>query len=196
MGVNRTLPQTGQTISSCSAMKASISSKLMASTFTSGVLLTDQLVGAVACLAGAAVQQGSEKLDTWPVVTQVCGFMMQASNPRYRGFPAQTFSAMLFDVVLELRQGAVVPAVGQTTVDLGTRGTHNHGSCKRSTIMSKGLFALFHCSILSVPAGLPCRQVLCAGGFPPLGGLAWLPGVLLPACASTVYLLYHVLPRL
>lgn len=36
-----------------------------------GVLLTDQLVGAVACLAGAAVQQGSEKLETWPVVTQV-----------------------------------------------------------------------------------------------------------------------------
>ena len=47
-----------------------------------GVLVADELVGAVAGLAGAAVQQGVEKPATWPVVTQVWGFMrMAASRP-------------------------------------------------------------------------------------------------------------------
>ena len=137
-----------------------------------GVLLTDQLVGAVACLAGAAVQQGVREAghmagghpglrvhDDGSIQTHVIG-----------AFLHKLFQPCLFDVVLELHaKGAVVPAVGQTAVDLGTR-EHITTVLAKIDDHVKGLFALFHCST-SFPsaAGLPCRIVLCADGFPTAG---------------------------
>ena len=44
------------------------------------MLLTDQLIGTVACLAGTAVQQGVREAGNVPVVTQVWGFIMMAAS--------------------------------------------------------------------------------------------------------------------
>ena len=82
MAVKLCLPQLGQTTSSWLAMKASISSKLMASTLT---LLPDSAASmslSARCRAPQPLQStsGSEKLPTWPVVTQVWGFMMMAAS--------------------------------------------------------------------------------------------------------------------
>ena len=54
-------------------VKASISSKLMASTFTSGCSSPISLSARWRALQARQSSRGSEKLDTWPVVTQVWG---------------------------------------------------------------------------------------------------------------------------
>ena len=84
MGVKSCLPHTGQTTSGWLAMKASISSKVMASTSTpwpcsqSAISLSARW----RLLQARQSSSGSEKLATWPVVTQVCGFIrMAASSP-------------------------------------------------------------------------------------------------------------------
>ena len=156
-----------------------------------GVLLADELIGAVACLAGAAVQQGVREAghmagghpglgvhDDGCIQAHVVG-----------AFLHELFQPCLLDVVFELdAKGAVVPAVGQTAVDLGT-GEHITTVLAEIDDHIKGLFALFHCST-SFPsaAGLPCRVVLFPAAFP-TAGRAFQNG-------STVSLLYHVLTRL
>ncbi len=133
-----------------------------------GVLLADELVGAVAGLAGAAVQQrvreagdvagghpGLRVHDDGGIEPDVIGALLH-----------EFFQPCLFDVVLELdAQRAVVPAVGKTAVDLGT-GEHITTVLAEIDDHIKGLFALFHCST-SFPsaAGLPCR-CCCSGSFP------------------------------
>ena len=156
-----------------------------------GVLLTDQLVGAVACLAGAAVQQGVRKAgdvagghpglrvhDDGCIQTHIIG-----------AFLHEFLQPCLFDIVLELNaQRAVVPAVGQTAVNLGT-GEHITTVLAEIDDHIKGLFALFHCST-SFPsaAGLPCRCCIVPAAFPTAGRAFQRE--------STVSLLYHVLRRL
>ena len=82
MGVKSCLPHTGQTTCSCSAMNLSISSKLMASTLTSGNSSEISLSARWRALQARQSSSGSEKLATWPVVTQVWGFIkMAASRP-------------------------------------------------------------------------------------------------------------------
>ena len=151
-----------------------------------GVLLADQLVGAVAGLAGAAVQQGVREAghmagghpglgvhDDGCIQTHVVGALLH-----------ELLQPCLFDVVLELHaQGAVVPAVGQTAVDLGT-GEHITTVLAEIDDHVKGLFSL--CSIVVHPfpsaAGLPCRMCVCRRLSHRRASLE-----------STVSLLYHVL---
>ena len=156
-----------------------------------GVLLADQLVGAVACLAGAAVQQGVREAgdvagghpglrvhDDGCIQTHIIGALLH-----------EFLQPCLFDIVLELdAQRAVVPAVGQTAVDLGT-GEHITTVLAEIDDHIKGLFALFHCST-SFPsaAGLPCRCCIVPAAFPTAGRAFQRE--------STVSLLYHVLRRL
>ena len=155
------------------------------------MLFADQLVRAVPGLAGLAVEQRVGEAgdvagrdprlrihDNGRVKTDVVrAFLHEFLEPR------------LFDVVFELNaERAVVPAVCQTAVDLGT-GEHITTVLAEIDDHIKGLFALFHCST-SFPsaAGLPCRVVLFPAAFP-TAGRAFQTG-------STVSLLYHVLTRL
>ena len=118
-----------------------------------GVLVADELVGAVAGLAGAAVQQGVREAghvaggdpglgvhDNGGIEAHVVGALLH-----------EFFQPCLFDVVLELdAQRAVVPAVGQTAVDLRA-GEDIAPVLAEIDDHIKGLFALFHCKyILSV----------------------------------------------
>ena len=91
-----------------------------------GMLLTDQLIGTVACLAGTAVQQGVREAGN------VAGGHPGLGVHNDGGIQAHIVGALLdkllqpcfLDVVLELNaQGAVVPAVGKTAIDLRT-GEH------------------------------------------------------------------------
>ena len=133
------------------------------------VLLANELIGAVACLAGAAVQQGVREAghmagghpclgvhDDGSIQTHVIG-----------AFLHKLFQPCLFDVVLELHaKGAVVPAVGQTAVDLGT-GEHITTVLAEIDDHIKGLFALFHCNnILSVRGWLAVSCVFGRAAFP------------------------------
>ena len=84
MGVKSCLPQTGQTTSGWVAMNSSISSKVMASTSTPLPCSHSEmsLSARWRLLQARQSSSGSEKLDTWPVVTQVWGFIrMAASSP-------------------------------------------------------------------------------------------------------------------
>ena len=118
-----------------------------------GVHIPDQLVGAVAGLAGLAVQQrvgeaghmaggdpGLGVHDDGSIQAHVVGALLH-----------ELLQPGLLDVVLELHaQGAVVPAVGQTAVNLGT-GEDIAAVLAEIDDHIKGLFALFHnCYILSV----------------------------------------------
>ena len=127
------------------------------------VLVPDQLVGTVACLAGAAVQQrvgeagdvagGDPSLgvhDDGRIQTNVV-----------RAFLHEFLQPSLLDVVLELNaQRAVVPAVCKAAVDLGT-GENITTVLAEIDDHIKGLFALFHCNnILSVRGWLAVSCVL------------------------------------
>ena len=105
-----------------------------------GVLVADQLVGPVAGLAGPAVQQRVGEAGHMAGGAHVVGALLH-----------ELFQPCLFDVVLELdAQGAVVPAVCQTAVDLGA-GEDIAPVLAEIDDHIKGLFALFHnCYILSV----------------------------------------------
>ena len=154
-----------------------------------GVLVADELVGAVAGLAGAAVQQrvreaghmaggdpGLGVHENGGIEAHVVGALLH-----------ELFQPCLFDVVLELdAQRAVVPAVGQTAVDLRA-GEDIAPVLAEIDDHIKGLFALFHCKyILSVRGwfAVSCCVVVPAA-FPAAG----------PAfpVESRVPLLYHVL---
>ena len=102
-------------------------------------------------------------------------------------FLHKLFQPCLFDVVLELHaKGAVVPAVGQTAVDLGT-GEHITTVLAEIDDHIKGLFALFH-----------CKYILSVRGWFAVSCCVFVP-VAFPAAGrafpvkSTVSLLYHVL---
>ena len=118
-----------------------------------GELVRDQLVGAVAGLAGAAVQQrvgeaghmagGDPGLGVHQdgrVEADVIGALLH-----------KLFQPCLLDVVLELdAEGAVVPAVGQAAVDLGA-GENEAPVLAQGHDHIKCLFAVFHVTyILSV----------------------------------------------
>ena len=154
-----------------------------------GVLLADELIGAMAGLAGAAVQQGVREAgnvagrhpglgvhDDGGVEADVVG-----------AFLHELFQPCLLDIVLELdAQRAVVPAIGQTAVDLRA-GEHITTVLAEIDDHIKGLFALFHCKyILSVRGwfAVSCCSILPAAF--PAAGRAF-------PVESTLSLLYHVL---
>ena len=133
------------------------------------VLVPDELVGAVACLAGAAVQQrvgeagdvagGDPSLgvhDDGRIQTNVV-----------RAFLHEFLQPSLLDVVLELNaQRAIVPAVCKAAVDLGT-GENITTVLAEIDDHIKGLFALFHCNnILSVRGWLAVSCVFGRAAFP------------------------------
>ena len=134
-----------------------------------GMLLTDQLIGTVACLAGTAVQQGVREAGN------VAGGHPGLGVHNDGGIQAHIVGALLdkllqpcfLDVVLELNaQGTVVPAVGKTAIDLRT-GEHVTTVLAEIDDHIKGLFALFHCNnILSVRGWLAVSCVLFRAAFP------------------------------
>ena len=169
MGVKSCLPQTGQTMSSCSAMNCVHLVEAHGIDIDLRVLLADELIGAVACLAGAAVQQGVREAgnmagghpglgvhDNGSVQADIVGALLH-----------KLLQPCFLDVVLELNaQGAVIPAVGQTAVDLRT-GENITTVLAEIDDHIKGLFALFHCNnILSVRGWLAVSCVLFRAAFP------------------------------
>ena len=154
-----------------------------------GVLLADELIGTVAGLAGAAVQQGVREAGN------VAGRHPSLGVHDDGGIEADVVGAFLhellqpclLDVVLELdAQRAVVPAIGQTAVDLRA-GEHITTVLAEIDDHIKGLFALFHCKyILSVRGwfAVSCCSILPAAF--PAAGRAF-------PVESTLSLLYHVL---
>ena len=154
-----------------------------------GVLVADKLVGTVAGLAGTAVQQRVR--ETGNVAGGDPGLRVHDDG----GIEAHIVGALLhellqpclLDVVLELdTQRAVVPAIGQTAVDLGT-GEHITTILAEIDDHVKGLFALFH-----------CKYILSVRGWFAVSCCVFVP-VAFPAAGrafpvkSTVSLLYHVL---
>ena len=148
-----------------------------------GVLVADELVGTVTCLAGAAVQQrvrearhvtggdpGLRIHDDGCIQAHVVGaFLHELLQPCF------------LDVVLELdAQRAVIPAVGKTAIDLRT-GEHVTTVLAEVDDHIKGLFALFHCNnILSVRGWLAVSCVV-------LRQLSQLPYIfMLPCFARSV----------
>ena len=133
------------------------------------MLLTDQLIGTVAGLAGTAVQQGVREAGN------VAGGHPGLGVHNDSGIQAHIVGALLdkllqpcfLDVVLELNaQGTVVPAVGKTAIDLRT-GEHVTTVLAEIDDHIKGLFALFHCNnILSVRGWLAVSCVLFRAAFP------------------------------
>ena len=117
------------------------------------MLLTDQLIGAVAGLAGAAVQQRVREAGHMAGghpglrVHNDCGIQAHIIGALLH----KLFQPCLFDVVFELNaQGAVVPAVCKAAVDLRA-GEHIAPVLAETNDHIKGLFALFHRdNILSV----------------------------------------------
>ena len=131
--------------------------------------LGDELVRAVAALAGAAVQQRVREAGHVAGGHPSLGVHQDGSvQPDVVGaFLHEFLHPCLFDVVFELdTQRAVVPAVGQTAVDLGT-GEHITTVLAEIDDHIKGLFALFHCNnILSVRGWLAVSCVLFRAAFP------------------------------
>ena len=103
------------------------------------------------------------------------------------GLLHELFQPCLLDIVLELdTQRAVVPAIGQTAVDLGT-GEHITTVLAEIDDHIKGLFALFHCKyILSVRGWFAVSCCVFVPAAFPAAGRAF-------PVKSTVSLLYHVL---
>jgi len=154
-----------------------------------GVLVADELVGPVAGLAGAAVQQrvreagnvaggdpGLGVHEDGGIEAHVVGALLH-----------ELFQPCLFDVVLELdAQRAVVPAVGQTAVDLRA-GEDIAPVLAEIDDHIKGLFALFHCKyILSVRGWFAVSCCVVVPAAFPVAGPAF-------PVESRVPLLYHVL---
>ena len=110
------------------------------------MLLADELVGAVAGLAGLAVEQRVR--EARDVAGRDPGLRVhddgRVEADVVRAFLHEFLEPGLFDVVLELNaERAVVPAVGQAAV--------NFGACKdKAAVFAKGndlvhgLFAVFH----------------------------------------------------
>ena len=110
------------------------------------MLLADELVGAVAGLAGLAVEQRVR--EARDVAGRDPGLRVhddgRVEADVVRAFLHEFLEPGLFDVVLELNaERAVVPAVGQTAVDLG--------ACEdKTTVFAEGndlvhgLFTVFH----------------------------------------------------
>ena len=148
-----------------------------------GVLVADELVGTVTCLAGAAVQQrvrearhmaggdpGLRIHDDGCIQAHVVGALLH-----------ELLQPCFLDVVLELdAQRAVIPAVGKTAIDLRT-GEHVTTVLAEVDDHIKGLFALFHCNnILSVRGWLAVSCVV-------LRQLSQLPYIfMLPCFARSV----------
>ena len=124
-----------------------------------GMLLTDELVGAVAGLAGLAVEQGIGEAghmaggdpglgvhDDGGVQTHVVGALLN-----------EFLEPGLLDVVLELNaEGAVVPGVCKTAVDLAAR-VHEAAVFAQCNDLVHGFFAVFHSSTSFPEAGMPRR---------------------------------------
>ena len=115
------------------------------------MLLTDELVGAVAGLAGLAVEQGIGEAghmagrdpglgvhDDGGVKAHVIGALLN-----------ELFEPGLLDVVFELNaEGTVVPGVGKSAVDLAA-GVHEAAVFAQCNDLVHGFFAFFHFYILS-----------------------------------------------
>ena len=161
MGVKSCLPHTGHTTSSCWAIKASISSKLMASTFTSGCASPINLSALWRALQLCSPAGGLKKPATWPVVTHVCGFMMMAaSSPTLYGLSCTNFFHQArFTLFFEFHaEGAVIPRVRKAAVNFTAR-------INKASVFAQGyyffhfLFVAFHSCHLFLS-----RYVLLYGG--------------------------------
>ena len=111
-----------------------------------GELVGNQLVGAVAGLAGPAVQQGVRETGHMAGGDPGLGVHQDSSIQAHvvGALLDKLLQPCLFDVVLKFHaQGAVVPAVGQAAVNLGT-GEDIPAVLAQGDNHIKGLFAVFH----------------------------------------------------
>ena len=110
------------------------------------VLLTDQLVGPVARLAGFAVEQRVGEAGHMPGSNPCLGVHENRGVKPHvvRAFLHELLQPRLLHVVLELgAEGAVVPAVGQAAVDL-TAGVDVAAVFAQCNDLVESFFALFH----------------------------------------------------